>query len=226
MANTKLYFDGNADPNTFLPFDGTALQIGAVTDFSIGAIVNLRKKTTTIQNDDHCIAYCDFSFGGDEGGAFYVAQNTGAVNVFVGASNYSSGISLFTYETEQNVIFTLTGTTVACYIGGVSVWSTTVVRKATLGSTSNPIAQEGFQFRGLYGTIRNFFAVKRLLTSAEIASIQTRTYPADLNPFYKMDEAVGIVLKDSGPNNNFCTITPISNGVAFPNWQPVPHRNL
>lgn len=227
---TKLYFDGNAIPGFFQPLDLTALQIGAVTDYSFGAIVNLRKKSTSIQNDDHALMAFDFSYGGDAGGAFYIHATNGSFNVFFGQTNYASTTGLFTYETDQLVVVTITGTTLKVYCqapGAASslVWTQTVTRKATGNNSNSYFCMEGFQFRGLYGTIRDIFIVKSLLTSTDVTNISAGTYPTLLG-HWKCDEGIGFAIRDTSGNGNTALVIEGSNNSPFPDWRSSSRRVL
>lgn len=207
----RLYFDGNDTVGYLVPTDTTILQVGAVTDYTCGATVNLRKKNTTVQNDNHCIFSTDFSFGTNTGGAFYVHATDGSLRAFFGNTAYASSAGVFTYGIEQQVTFTLTGTTLTGYINGTSVWTQTVTRVATAGGTGRYICMEGisgeYNFRGLYGTIHDIFIVKSLLTPAQITAIVAGTYPSGLGIHYKCDEGAGPCLKDSSGNDNTGFVT-------------------
>lgn len=216
---TRLYFDGNAAPGWIFPLDITIMQFPASsTAFSCGAVVNLRLKNTTIQNDDHCLFSADFSYGGNKGGAFYVNATDGSLNVFSGNTQYVSSAGLFTYGVDHQVTFTVsTGTTLKAYIDGTLVWTQTIARNAVNGGTNCPIGQEGFQFRGVYGTMRDIFVVKSELTQSDVTNIVAGTYPT-LGVHYKCDEGIGQALIDSSGNKNHAIYYPSSSATPLIPW--------
>lgn len=216
---TCIYFDGNAAPGWWQPLDVTIFQIGAVTDYSFGVTVNLRKKQTTVQNDNHCLCSFDFSYGATQGGAAYVGATDGTLNFFFGQTLYTSAGGLVAYETDQTIVMTLTGTTLKGYVQGALVWTQTVVRVATSFNNNSFIGQEGFQFRQLYGTMKNFFAVKSLLLQADVTAIQAGNYPAVLGLWYKCNEGAGIFSIDSSGNRNFGKFFPSSGASVWVDWR-------
>lgn len=226
---TTLYFDGNSHPGSFVPLSSTVMNFPASgTAFSCGAIVNLRKKQTTIQNDDHCLFFAGFNYGGNAGAAFYVAASNGSVNFFIGQTLYTSPTGLFTYEVPHQVTFTVdTTTTAKCYIDGVLVWTQTIVRLGAGNGTFNTICQEGNRFRGLYGTIREVFIKRALLSQADATSIAAETYDLTTTDlYYKCNEGVGSAIRDFTSNRNFGIIWEDGGGGPFPWWKNSSRRTL
>lgn len=216
---TRIFLEGNIYRCSLTPLDGTILQMPTTgTAFSVGARVTLRAKNTTVQSDNHCIAYADLNFGTNKGGAFYVHATDGTLIAVLGNTTYTS-TSVFTYNTEHQLTFTVdTTTTLKAYIDGTLVWTQTIVRKAVNGLTDNHIGTESVAFNGLYGTIRDAFVSKTLLSQSDVTSIQTGTYPT-LGAHWKMDEGAGFACADVSGNGNTLMANADTNNSPVIYWK-------
>lgn len=211
-----LNFAGNAANTVITPYDPAIMQIGASSDYSIGAKVYLKPKSGGSEGgDNHGIANCDSDYGANKGYLFQVDATTGALVVYAGSTSYSSSAGVVPYNQWAHIAFTITGTTLKGYVNGSLVWTQTGFTRVATGSTGDKIfGAESLGFRELYGYAKDFWAVKSLLTLTDVGNITTGSYPT-LGVHYLVDEGISYAARDTSGNTNH-------GDYHEPDWVPPP----